>query len=209
VSAGFAVKSTTKINPEMPTVAIDAGHGGIDNGVQGTETGADEADINLAVARLLKGQFINAGFNVVMTRSTEAGLYESLEKGFKARDMKRRREIIENSGADIVISVHQNFCPLPSKRGGTVFYESGDDEGKAFAEAIQSELNSLEECTKPNEPLAGDYYMLKCTKNPSVIVECGFLSNAEDDRLLNTDEYRRRVAYSIYKGAICYLAAKK
>lgn len=206
VCAGFAVKNASKINPAMPTVAIDAGHGGIDNGVQGIETGADEADINLAIARLLKAQFINAGFNVVMTRSSEAGLYDSLEKGFKMRDMKKRREIVENSSADIVISVHQNYCPLPTKRGGTVFFEKDDPAGEELACAIQEELNSLEECIKPNEALAGDYYMLKCTQNASVIVECGFLSNAEDDRLLSTDDYRRKVAYAIYKGAITYLA---
>ena len=70
VSAGFAVKQASAINPNMPTVVIDAGHGGIDNGVQGVNTKTDEADINLAIARFLKGNFTSAGFNCVMTRTT-------------------------------------------------------------------------------------------------------------------------------------------
>lgn len=204
---GFTAKETAKINPEMPTIVIDAGHGGIDNGVQGVSTGTDESDLNLAIARILKGNFINAGFNCVMTRTTEAGLYDSTEKGFKARDMQKRKQIITESNADMVISIHQNFCPLPSKRGGTVFFDKSSATGKKLATFIQTELNSLPECTKPNEALLGDYYMLKCTQSPSVIVECGFLSNSDEDRLLNTDEYRRAVAYAIFKGAVCYLSS--
>ncbi len=207
VLAGFTAKETSKINPEMPTIVIDAGHGGIDNGVQGVSSGADESDVNLAIARILKGNFQNAGFNCVMTRTTEAGLYGTTEKGFKARDMQKRKQIITESNADMVISIHQNFCPLPSKRGGTVFFDKSSATGKKLATTIQTELNSLPECVKPNEALHGDYYMLKCTQSPSVIVECGFLSNADEDKLLNTDEYRRAVAYAIFKGAVCYLSS--
>ncbi len=208
VCAGFAAKSASATNPNMPTVVIDAGHGGIDNGVKGIKSGTDEADINLAIARLLKGQFTGAGFNCVMTRTNEAGLYGSTEKGFKSRDMQKRKQIICDSGADMVISVHQNFCPLPSKRGGTVFYNKDSESGKALAQKIQSELNSMAQCVKPNEALCGDYYMLKCTDSPSVIVECGFLSNAAEDELLNTENYRRALAYAIFKGAVSYFAEK-
>ena len=206
VCAGFAVKEASAVNPNMPTVVIDAGHGGIDNGVQGINSKTDEADINLAISRFLKGQFTAAGFNCVMTRTNEAGLYGDTSKGFKMRDMKKRKQIIEDCKADIVISVHQNSCPIPSRRGGTVFFDKSSKSGKALADAIQAELNSLEECVKKNDALAGDYYMLKCTDNPSVIVECGFLTNAEDDRLLNTEEYRDKVAYAIFKGAISSFA---
>ncbi len=206
VSAGFAVKNASLVNPEMPMIVIDAGHGGMDNGVKGVATKTDEADINLAIARYLKGQFVNAGFNCVMTRNTEAGLYGTTDKGFKMRDMKKRREIIEQSDADMVISVHQNFCPLPSKRGGIVFYDKNSQSGTALAQKIQAELNGLKECVKANEALPGDYYMLKCTPSPSVIVECGFLSNAKEDELLNTEDYRKAIAYAIFKGAVNYLA---
>ena len=206
IFTGVAVQKASAINPNMPTIVIDAGHGGIDNGVVGVKSGTDEADINLAIARFLKGQFVNAGFNCVMTRSNEAGLYGTSEKGFKARDMQKRKQIILDCNADMVISVHQNFCPLPSKRGGTVFFNPDSEQGKALAKSIQSELNAMESCVKPNEALKGDYYMLKCTPSPSVIVECGFLSNEKDDELLNTESYQRAIAYAIFKGAVSYFA---
>lgn len=208
VCAGFAVKEASAVNPNMPTVVIDAGHGGIDNGVQGINSKTDEADINLAISRFLKGQFTAAGFNCVMTRTNEAGLYGDTSKGFKMRDMKKRKEIIEGCNADMVISVHQNFCPLPSKRGGIVFFDKSSEVSGALAGNIQSELNALPECKKPSAALHGDYYMLKCTQSPSVIVECGFLSNAEEDKLLNDESYQRAVAYAIFKGAVSYFANK-
>lgn len=185
-------------------VVIDAGHGGIDAGVHGINTNTKESEINLAIAKYLRGYFTEAGFNVVMTRKTQGGLYGLSSKGFKVRDMKKRKEIIEKNDADMVISVHQNFCPIPSRRGGTVFFDKTSECGKALAASIQKSLNEMKECVKQNEALAGDYYMLKCTKNPSVIVECGFLSNAEDEKLLISENYQKSIAYSIFKGAVSY-----
>ncbi|MGN0806871.1 MAG: N-acetylmuramoyl-L-alanine amidase [Candidatus Coproplasma sp.] len=207
VLVGFGANQASKINPKMPTVVIDAGHGGIDNGVQGVVSGVDESDINLAIAKLVKGNFVNAGFNCVMTRSTEAGLYGTTQKGFKARDMQKRKQIIQESNPDLVISIHQNYCPLPSKRGGIVFFDKNSPESCALAQKIQQELNTLPQSVKPNEALYGDYFMLKCTENPSVIVECGFLSNEEEDKLLNTSQYRKAIAYAIFKGSVEYLAS--
>lgn len=186
------------------TVVIDAGHGGIDAGVLGITTSVKESDINLSISKYLRGYFVDAGFNVVMTRSTQSGLYGIKSKGFKMRDMKKRKAIIEECNADMVISVHQNFCPIPSRRGGTVFFDKTSDCGKQLAQSIQKSLNGMQECVKQNTELAGDYYMLKCTQNPSVIVECGFLSNADDEKLLISAEYQKALAYAIFKGAVSY-----
>ncbi len=186
------------------TVVIDAGHGGVDAGVLGAESGIKESDINLAIAKQLKGYFAEAGFKVIMTRTANGGLYGLPTNGFKMRDMKKRKEIIEKSGADMVISVHQNSCPLKSRRGGQTFYNPESETGKILAECIQDSLNSMEECVKKSEPLAGDYYMLRCTENPSVIVECGFLTNSEDEELLSSSDYQKRVAYAIFKGAVSF-----
>ena len=109
------------------TVVIDAGHGGIDAGVHGIKTNVKESDINLLIAKYLRGYFADAGFNAVMTRTTQGGLYGTSTKGFKMRDMKKRKEVIEKNGADMVISVHQNFCPVPSRRCGQVFYDKNSD----------------------------------------------------------------------------------
>ena len=202
ICCGMGVSSVASVGVKV--IVIDAGHGGIDAGVRGITTEAKESDINLAIAKKLKGYFQEAGFKAVMTRKTNAGLYGAPTKGFKMRDMKKRKQIIEESGADMVISVHQNFCPIPSKRGGTAFFDKASESGKTLADCIQKSLNALNEGIKPNEALAGDYYMLKCTQSPSVIVECGFLSNTEDERLLTSSEHRKEIAYSIFKGAISY-----
>lgn len=185
-------------------IVIDAGHGGIDGGVSGIKSGTKESDVNLAIALNLKGYFADAGFKVVMTRKTNAGLYGAHTKGFKMRDMKKRKEIIETNKADMVISVHQNFCPVPSRRGAQVFYDGGSDCGKALAESIQNSLNEMKDCAKKSSPLAGDYYMLKCTENASVIVECGFLSNEKDEQLLIDQTYQKEIAFAIFKGAVAY-----
>lgn len=197
-------------------IVIDAGHGGLDAGVLGTETNVKESEVNLAIAKLLKGYFSEAGFEVVMTRKDSGGLYGSTVRGFKMRDMKKRREIIEESGADMVISIHQNVCPLKSKRGGQIYYDKSSESGKALAESIKKALDELSDGEKlqngekssksgrTNAVLTGDYFMLKCTESPSVIVECGFLSNPDDEKLLCSEEFRRQLAYSIFKGAVSY-----
>lgn len=204
VGAGIAAKSASSVNANSPTVIVDAGHGGIDAGVLGVNTDVKESNINLAIAKYLKGYFTNAGFNCVMTRTTQGGLYGTTAKGFKMRDMLKRKQIIEENNADMVISVHQNYCPLPSRRGGQVFYRSESEAGQSLAQSIQNSLNAMEKSVTSSSPLVGDYFMLKCTESPSVIVECGFLSNADDEQLLITTEYQKAVAYAIFKGAVSY-----
>ena len=196
--------STSTFNQGEKVIVIDAGHGGIDAGVIGVATSSKESDINLSISRQLKSYFISAGFKVVMTRTNNGGLYGSSTSGFKKRDMQKRKQIIQENNADMVISVHQNFCPIPSRRGGTVFYDKNSDVSSDLAKCIQKCLNGMDECVSQNTALTGDYFMLKCTKSPSVIVECGFLSNSEDDKLLSTEEYQKKIAYAIFKGAVAY-----
>lgn len=187
-------------------IVIDAGHGGIDAGVCGVNTGIKESDINLAIAKRLRSRFAGAGMDCVMTRTTGAGLYGSTAKGFKMRDMQKRRQIIEDCDASMVISIHQNTCALPSRRGSHVFFDKDSAGGRELALSIQSRMNALYGGECENSALAGDYYMLKCTSEPSVIVECGFLSNAEDEKLLSNPQYIERVADAIFSGVIYYLA---
>jgi N-acetylmuramoyl-L-alanine amidase len=142
-------------SPLLPVVVIDAGHGGIDAGVRGISTGAKESDVNLEIAQFLRGFFVSAGFRCVMTRTTTGGLYGVFSKGFKMRDMQKRKEIILSANASLVVSVHQNFCPLPSRRGAQVFYNGEREGGKALADCIQGSLNDMDECVKKTSALAG------------------------------------------------------
>lgn len=202
----FFALSHTAAEAQRLTVVIDAGHGGIDGGVVGKTSGVKESDINLAISRYLQGEFEEAGFRVVQTRQTEAGLYGTATTGFKKRDMKKRAEIINGNAPAIVISVHQNFFSLGSRRGAQVFFREGLSSSQTLACAIQTALNEMPETTRKYTALKGDYYVLNCSDYPSVIVECGFLSNAEDEALLITSEYQKRVASVIAQGALAYLA---
>ena len=203
-----ALTAPTYSNSEtrMPTVAIDAGHGGIDGGASGGVSGVKESDINLAIAKKLKEIFSRGGFSVVMTRSGEAGLYGVLSKGFKRRDMEARVAIVNRSRADILISVHLNTFSDSSLSGAQVFYRAGDRRGMELAKCVQNSLNDNNEREKKRSPLAGDYYILNETFIPAVICEYGFLSNPEDEKLLLSEDYQQKIAYSTYLGTLSYFA---
>ena len=201
---GLSAVSAVKASPAFrPVVVLDAGHGGIDPGVIGTDTGVRESDLNLSIVRILEELFADAGFRVVLTRTNGGGLYGLPVGGHKKRDMQARRARIEQAKPDIVLSVHQNTFPADrSRRGGQVFYRAGEAGAASLAACIQRELNGL--WGGDYAPLAGDYYLLNCTPYTSVIVECGFLSNREEEALLRTDGYRRTLALAVFRGALAY-----
>ncbi|MDR3319062.1 MAG: N-acetylmuramoyl-L-alanine amidase, partial [Clostridiales bacterium] len=122
------------------SVVIDAGHGGIDGGVSGVNTGIKESEINLLVAKKLEAYFKKAGVDVVMTRTNSNGLYGLSTNNFKTRDMRERERIIREAAPDIVISVHQNFFPRASQRGAQVFYKLESDASQTLAAAVRRAL---------------------------------------------------------------------
>jgi N-acetylmuramoyl-L-alanine amidase len=188
------------------TVVLDAGHGGIDGGVTGKVTGIKESDLNLAVVRKIEKCLLDAGINVVLTRKTDGGLYGIAVGGFKKRDMKKRKEIIDKAKPNVVLSIHMNNFPISTRRGAQVFYRNTNSNGKVLADNIQTVLNDMEESVRNYSALKGDYYILNCNDYASAIVECGFLSNAEDEKLLTDDAYQEKLAYTIFKGIIAYLS---
>ena len=204
----FFALARTAAQTSRLVVVIDAGHGGVDGGVVGIETGKKESDINLSLARILQADFEEAGFYVIQTRPTEAGLYGTATSGYKKRDMKKRAEVINESVPALVISVHQNFFSMRSRRGAQVFFREDSAPSRSLATHIQTSLNDMPECVKQSNALKGDYYVLNCSDYPSVIVECGFLSNAEDEKLLVTEEYQRKIAAAILKGSLAFLTAE-
>lgn len=188
------------------TIVLDAGHGGIDNGVTGIKTGVKESELNLLVVKKLEKYFNDAGFNVVLTRKNQAGLYGVATKNRKRKDMQKRKSIINKANPIVVISVHMNEYPISTRRGAQVFYKPKDENGRRLALNVQESLNEMESAVRSCSALTGDYYILNCSKYPSIIVECGFLSNPDDDMLLNTEEYREEISYAIFKGAIEFLS---
>ncbi len=182
------------------TVVIDAGHGGIDGGVSGITTGVKESELNLDIARKLKAKFDKSGAKTVMTRKTEAGLYGIYSKGFKRRDMQKRKQITLNAKADVFVSIHLNYYSSPLRRGAQVFYKIDEEKSKSLADIVQAELNGGKEYERDYTALAGDYYVLNEADCAAILCECGFLSNAEDEKLLLTDEYRAEIAEKIFNG---------
>lgn len=187
-------------------VVLDAGHGGVDGGVSGVKTGVKESELNLKVVKKIESYLTSAGMSVTLTRNSDAGLYGIATKNLKRKDMEKRRDIIKSVKPDLVISVHMNKYSLTTRRGAQVFYKDGDESAKDLATCIQKSFNSMEQASRNCSILTGDYYILNCTEYTSVIAECGFLSNPEDEALLITEEYQDELAYNIFKGVVEYFA---
>ena len=200
VMLGSVSKETSAVPKVGKTVVIDPGHGGMDGGVVGVNSGVKESEINLAIAKSLRHFLVRNGYDVVMTRETPDGLYAATDKNKKLADMQARRDVIRAAHPDLVISVHQNFYPRDEISGAQVFYHGESEPSKAAAECFQSALNRDLSCDRAAK--TGDYYILNCTEFPSVIVECGFLSNAAEEKKLVTAVYQEKVAYTIYS-AVC------
>lgn len=180
-------------------VLIDVGHGGADGGAVSI-SGVKEADINLEIALRLKDVLKRRGYDVVMTRQEDISLGED-----KDGDMRRRRELIETSGQAITISIHQNFFPDSSCSGPQVFYAETSPEGRKLADIIQQHVNVASAAAKPRLAMTGDYYIVKSGSVPAVIIECGFISNPEEEAKLLTPSYQLKLAKAIADGAQEYL----
>ncbi len=191
-----------------PTVVIDAGHGGMDGGKIGVN-GEVEKEINLLIAENLKKLLEQQGIAVVMTRTDDNGLYEENASNKKQQDMKRRCELINKTEAELVVSIHQNSYTEPSVRGPQVFYYENSTTAKEIAAILQTSLNELLEIARPRTIKANDsYYILRKTERPTVIVECGFLSNPEEAELLSADNYQQKVAEAICAGVLQWIKEK-
>lgn len=204
----FSVKPINQTTASAIKIVVDAGHGGIDGGVCGINSGIKESELNLDVTKKLQNYLVSAGFGVVLTRNSEAGLYGTAVGNLKKKDMKKRREIILDSNPNLVVSIHMNKFSNSSRRGAQTFYKEGDENGKKLADSIQDSFNEMSDTGRKYTALSGDYYILNCTEIPSVIAECGFLSNPDDEALLLKEEYRSEIAYALFKGIISYLSQR-
>jgi len=189
-------------------VVLDAGHGGDDPGKVGIN-GANEKDVNLEVTLLVKEYLEASDVKVILTRETDAGLYDAGADNKKVQDMKRRVEIFETAGAMLAVSIHQNSYPEEYVHGAQVFYYTGSEEGKQLAESIQESLIELVDPENTRQVKANDsYYLLKKTSIPIVITECGFLSNGREAEKLCDREYQKKIAWAIHLGILQYINRK-
>lgn len=190
---------------EKPCVVIDAGHGGADPG-KVSAGGALEKDINLEIALKLQQFLEQEDVEVVLTRDSDAGLYDENASNKKVQDMKRRVELIESTRPVVTVSIHQNSYHEEYVHGAQTFYYANSEQSQLLAEKIQQALlNTIDEKNTRTAKSNDSYYLLKKTTSPIVIVECGFLSNREEAQKLESDYYQEKVAWAIHMGILQYL----
>ena len=188
-------------------IVIDAGHGIPDEGAQ-SSNGTTEAQINLKIALKLQSLLEQAGSTVILTRSDENAIYDLDSKTLrqkKVSDIHNRVKIGNESSADLFVSIHLNKVPQEQYWGWQCFYKDGDENSKKLAKLLQENLN--EAIQKENKRVAmriDNVYIIKHVEIPISIVECGFLSNEEEEKQLLNDEYQNRLAWGIYNGIIDY-----
>lgn len=197
-----AVEASSMPKPEY-SIVIDAGHGGRDGGAIGTSTGITESELNLMYAKELQSLCQDYGIGVTMTRSDMNGLYDESAPNKKKSEMERRKNIINSSGADLMISLHMNSFPLPSSEGAQVFYASGSEHGFELAKSVQTSICQGFDSARDYVSV-GDYFVLNYSEMPAVLVECGFLSNPEEEQLLQTQDYCQRFCYALLVGILSY-----
>lgn len=189
------------------TIIIDAGHGGDDGGA--VANNLTEKDINLKISQILSDMFVSNGYNVIMSRSSDNSIesFGTTLRERKVSDMKNRLEIYNSDENNIVISIHQNKFEIEKYSGAQIFYSPNNEKSSVLAENVKSSIVSLiqPENTRECKQATKDIYLLYNSKVPSIIVECGFLSNYEEAQKLNTEIYQKQMAYSIYLGVTDYL----
>lgn len=185
------------------TIVLDAGHGGRDGGSVGIN-GTIEKEINLEYVILLKDKLVEKGYRVELTRKNNDGLYSEFAKNKKTSDMRARMNIIKNANPNLVISIHMNSFSDKLVNGAMAYYRKGDSASKICADLIQKSLATY--CyAKGDSGKVGDYYLLNASYYTAVLIECGFISNPEEERLLNSKEYKTKLVDAICKGVLLYL----
>ncbi|MGL4362083.1 MAG: N-acetylmuramoyl-L-alanine amidase CwlD [Cellulosilyticaceae bacterium] len=185
-------------------VVIDPGHGGYDPGKVGS-LGIHEDEINLQIGIKLKDYLEQSGATVIMTRMDDTYLEGSSGDTHKRKDMSYRKDVIDTSEADILVSIHQNAFTQPKVKGAQVFYYKGSEKAQLLADSIQESIkNNADADNNRSTKSSQDYYILKKSEMPGVIIECGFLTNLEEEKLLVTEEYQDKIAWAIYSGIVDY-----
>ncbi len=183
------------------TVVLDVGHGGVDGGAVGIHTGVVEAGLNLIVAKKVGAELEAQGVTVVLTREDE----NALAKG-KKPDMQARKEIMSGENVDVVISIHMNKFRDTSVKGPMAFYMKESGEGEKLATCvIKGVCEAVGFPQRKANP--GDYFVIRESPVPAALVECGFLSNSEEELLLQDEAYQQKLAEGIAQGVTAYLTS--
>lgn len=187
------------------TVALDPGHGGYDGGARAHDSGVWEKETTLQIALAVEKELAARGAQVVLTRREDVCLAEgdTATKARKRADLRARTDLAQAAGADVFLSIHLNEYRSRSESGPQVFYQRGGDAGRLLAGVLQTALIRGLAPKKERSAMAGDYYVLR-SPIPSALVECGFLSNPEEEKLLLSPDYHQRIACALADGLAEY-----
>ena len=194
---------TTATPASGKTIVLDAGHGVPDEGAE-SSNGTTEAETNLKIALKVQNLLEQSGCNVVLTRSDENAIYDldaNTLKQKKISDIRNRVKIGNEASADIFVSIHLNKIPQSQYYGWQCFYKTNDEQSIKLAKQLQENLNkSIQKENKRVAMKLDTVYIMKHVEIPISIVECGFLSNPEEEQQLLDDTYQNKLAWGIYNG---------
>ena len=190
-------------------ICVDAGHGGYDGGARARDSGLWEKHLNLAVAEQTRQALEGLGAQVIMTRTEDIDYAAAANDGAtrKRRDMNHRLALAREGGAQLLVSIHMNEYRDRSVSGPQVFYTKGHDASRLLAGCLQEALIQALKPPKERAAQAGDYYILRLAI-PSVLVECGFISNPQEEKQLLDKTYQQQLGEAIAQGICTYFAFK-
>lgn len=219
---GGAYFGASKLPPALPAntddnaaqvIILDAGHGGMDGGCSSAK-GDVEKNINLAILLDLRELLEMSGYTVVCTRDTDTSIHDAGIEGIanqKSSDMDNRLEIFNSCDGAVCISIHQNQFTDPKYSGAQMFYSDTNSESGVLAQAIQDQFVQFlqPENTREIKLCGKELFLCYFSENPTVMVECGFLSNPEEAAKLVTEDYQQKVAFTIYAALVQHCAEGK
>lgn len=204
-----SIDADTNTSPELPTIIIDAGHGGEDGGAIG-KTGVLEKELNLSISRTLADMLISSGYEVVMTRNDDRMLYNPNEDYYgrkKALDLAQRVKISEQYDNAVFVSIHMNSFPDEKYSGLQVYYSKNNENSRILADSIQNLIQEKlqKENHRKTKVAQSNIYVLDRVKKPAILIECGFISNDAECRSLSDEAYRQKLSLGLFAGIVKYL----
>lgn len=202
ISVYTLIFDTKTVSVTTNTVIIDAGHGGEDGGAVG-KNGTKEKDLNLQIALKLKKSLIENGFNVILTRENDNMLNDPNETKHKKRsDLNNRVKISKKFDNAIFISIHMNYFDDSTQKGAQIFYSKNNEKSQILAKAIDDELKSSVDISNKRvfKPAGNEIFIMKHITLPACLIECGFISNREEEKLLADDNYQNKIVNAITCG---------
>ena len=209
ISIYYYIGPTMTVNNGIAdkVIVLDAGHGGIDGGAE-SKNGVLEKDLNLKITLKLKEILERENIKVLLTRDSDSDLSDNENESIKSRknqDLNKRIEMINNSSANLLVSIHMNSFPQEKYSGWQTFYKKNCIYSSEVAKLVQDNIKQVTQIENKRVPMEiNGVKIIEKSNIPSILIECGFLSNKQEAEKLNTEEYQEQIVQGIAKGIISW-----